>query len=56
MPGRGVQADVDGSTVAVGGPTLLRERGLDEPSGLAEDVAGGAHAALPCCSSSATTA
>ncbi len=38
MPGRGVEADVDGSTVSVGGPTLLRERGLDEATELAEDV------------------
>ena len=29
IPGRGVEATVDGSTVAVGGPALLRQRGLD---------------------------
>jgi Cu2+-exporting ATPase len=34
VTGRGVEADVDGSTVAVGGPTLLRERGLNEPDEL----------------------
>jgi P-type Cu2+ transporter len=39
MTGRGVQADVDGSTVAVGGPTLLRERRLDAGPELADDVA-----------------
>ncbi len=39
MTGRGVEADVDGSTVGVGGPTLLRERGLEEAPELAEDVA-----------------
>ncbi|MCB1015639.1 MAG: heavy metal translocating P-type ATPase, partial [Acidimicrobiales bacterium] len=33
--GRGVEAVVDGATVAVGGPTLLREQGLDEPDALA---------------------
>ncbi len=38
MTGRGVEADVDGSKVSVGGPTLLRERGLDEATELAEDV------------------
>jgi Cu2+-exporting ATPase len=39
MTGRGVQASVDGSAVAVGGPALLRERGLSEPDALAEPVA-----------------
>ncbi len=34
LTGRGVEATVRGSTVAVGGPALLRERGLDEPVGL----------------------
>ncbi|HEX2047920.1 MAG TPA: heavy metal translocating P-type ATPase [Acidimicrobiales bacterium] len=29
IPGRGVEAMVEGSTVAVGGPALLRARGLD---------------------------
>jgi Cu2+-exporting ATPase len=36
MSGRGVEASVDGSRVAVGGPTLLRERGLEEPEGMHE--------------------
>jgi Cu2+-exporting ATPase len=40
MTGRGVQASVDGATVAVGGPALLRERGLSVPAELAEPVAG----------------
>ncbi len=31
MSGRGVQARVDGTPVAVGGPALLRERGIDRP-------------------------
>jgi Cu2+-exporting ATPase len=31
MTGRGVEADVDGAGVAVGGPSLLKERGLDPP-------------------------
>ncbi|CAN5122877.1 heavy metal translocating P-type ATPase [soil metagenome] len=39
MTGRGVQATVDGATVAVGGPVLLRDRGLDVPEPLAEHVA-----------------
>ena len=30
ITGRGVEADVDGARVAVGGPALLRERGLDD--------------------------
>ena len=29
--GRGVEAEVDGRTVAVGGPNLLRDRGLSVP-------------------------
>ncbi|HMC08337.1 MAG TPA: heavy metal translocating P-type ATPase, partial [Actinomycetota bacterium] len=36
LTGRGVEAGVGGVQVAVGGPALLRERGLDEPSELAE--------------------
>ena len=36
MTGRGVQAEVDGATVAVGGPALLHQLGLDEPEVLAE--------------------
>jgi Cu2+-exporting ATPase len=39
MPGRGVTAMVDGATVAVGGPTLLRELGAGEPDALADQVA-----------------
>jgi Cu2+-exporting ATPase len=38
--GRGVEAEVDGSAVAVGGPSLLRERGLEEPAHLVEAVDG----------------
>jgi Cu2+-exporting ATPase len=35
MTGRGVRAAVDGRTVSVGGPALLRELGLTEPESLA---------------------
>jgi P-type Cu2+ transporter len=38
LPGRGVEARVDGSTVAVGGPALLRELGAQSPPGLAGPV------------------
>jgi P-type Cu2+ transporter len=38
MTGRGVEATVDGSTVAVGGPALLRERKLEAPAGLASQI------------------
>ena len=38
MPGRGVQARVDGAVVAVGGPALLRERGVESPAGMQEAV------------------
>ena len=34
LTGRGVEATVDGSDYAMGGPALLRERGLDIPEGL----------------------
>jgi Cu2+-exporting ATPase len=34
LSGRGVEATVDGTTVAVGGPALLRERHVSEPSDL----------------------
>ena len=34
MSGRGVEASLDGRRVAVGGPTLLRERGLEVPDDL----------------------
>jgi Cu2+-exporting ATPase len=40
LTGRGVEAEVDGSAVAVGGPSLLRERGLEEPADLVEAVEG----------------
>ena len=36
MTGRGVRATVDGSTVAVGGPALLRETGATVPGGIAD--------------------
>src|SRR5690606_11911068 len=38
IAGRGVEAQVDGVEVAVGGPNLLRERGLEVPDALAERV------------------
>ncbi len=38
MTGRGVQARVGGALAAVGGPALLRERGLDVPGGLREAI------------------
>ncbi len=38
ITGRGVEAEVEGSTVAVGGPALLRERGLTLPGALDEPV------------------
>jgi P-type Cu2+ transporter len=34
ITGRGVEADVEGASYAVGGPALLRERGLSEPTEL----------------------
>jgi Cu2+-exporting ATPase len=40
LTGRGVQAVIDGTRYAVGGPALLRERGLSEPgqlTGVADD-------------------
>jgi P-type Cu2+ transporter len=40
MTGRGVQAQVEGATVAVGGPALLRQLGLDEPEALAGELDG----------------
>jgi P-type Cu2+ transporter len=39
IAGRGVEASVDGSAVAVGGPTMLRERGLTVPPALSEQTA-----------------
>jgi Cu2+-exporting ATPase len=40
LTGRGVRARVDGTTVAVGGPALLRELAVAEPGELAAEVAG----------------
>ena len=40
LPGRGARAVVDGRTVAVGGPRLLEELGLDRPPDLDGPVAG----------------
>ncbi len=39
VTGRGVEAVVGGTKVAVGGPALLRERGLSEPAELAPAIA-----------------
>ncbi len=39
MTGRGVEASVDGATVAVGGPALLRELSIDAPPALLDMVA-----------------
>jgi len=36
MSGRGVEGSVDGSRVAVGGPALLRERGIEPPDQIAD--------------------
>jgi Cu2+-exporting ATPase len=38
ITGRGVSADVDGRTYAVGGPTLLRERNLTVPADLEPSI------------------
>jgi P-type Cu2+ transporter len=40
ITGRGVTADIDGTTYAVGGPALLRLRQLDIPEALADTVNG----------------
>jgi Cu2+-exporting ATPase len=40
ITGRGVEARVDGVPVAVGGPSLLRERGAHVPPSLADEVEG----------------
>ena len=40
LPGRGVQAVVDGEPVAVGGPALLEELGADVPAVLASRTRG----------------
>jgi Cu2+-exporting ATPase len=39
MSGRGVEATVEGATVAVGGPSFLRQRGLEVPPALTGSVA-----------------
>ena len=36
IAGRGVEATLDGASVAVGGPTMLRQRGLEVPPALAD--------------------
>ena len=40
MTGRGVEATVEDALVAVGGPALLRERGLDVPASVKEAAEG----------------
>ena len=40
LTGRGVEATVDGTTYAVGGPALLRERGARVPAGMEDVLAG----------------
>ena len=40
MTGRGVQAEVEGATVAVGGPALIGQLGLAEPEALAGELEG----------------
>ena len=40
IAGRGVEASVDGSAVRVGGPTMLRERGLTVPPALSLQTSG----------------
>ena len=39
LPGRGVEAVVNGTPVQVGGPALLRERGIEVPTEIAEEIA-----------------
>ncbi len=38
IAGRGVEATVDGEQIAIGGPTMLRERGLTPPPALASQT------------------
>jgi Cu2+-exporting ATPase len=38
ITGRGMQAEIDGATVEVGGPALLRERGLVDPPEIHEQL------------------
>jgi Cu2+-exporting ATPase len=40
LTGRGVEATVEGRSLAVGGPALLRERGLEVPAELRDPIAG----------------
>src|SRR5437763_746285 len=40
LPGRGVEASIDGTAYAVGGPALLRELSVDVPPGLRSSVDG----------------
>lgn len=40
ITGRGVQATIEGTRLAVGGPALLRERGLTEPAELVPEIEG----------------
>jgi P-type Cu2+ transporter len=40
MTGRGVEAQVDGAAIAVGGPALLRERGVEVPDELTAHIEG----------------
>ncbi len=40
LTGRGVEALVEGRRLAVGGPAMLRERGLTEPDALSGEIAG----------------
>lgn len=49
IPGRGVRADVDGDTVHVGGPSLLRSLGVEPPASLrsaADDAAASGRAVV----------
>jgi P-type Cu2+ transporter len=39
LPGRGVEAVVNGVPVQVGGPALLRERGIEVPAEIAQEIA-----------------
>jgi Cu2+-exporting ATPase len=39
LPGRGVEAVVEGRLVQVGGPALMRERGIDVPNEVTEEIA-----------------
>ncbi len=54
MTGRGVEADVEGHPVGVGGPALLRERGLPPRPPSARRSRRGSSAARRCCTSCVT--